>query len=309
MIVRCARCQTAYRLGRASVPERGMRVRCPGCGHVFRVRPATAAGDGEPRPRRLVETRPSHSVDDLSLERDERRPPQLRQRPTTRRTPQTQTRTPTPSPQPMRRALGGQRTLDLSAPETQAGPEMRLETAPFQPGRASPVATPRPEPTPRRSDSPRSRDDLQLAPATPAPFERPADGTGPEQPVSPPATPSPFATPSPLATPSPFGSERPSGAPTAVATRRPKSAAASDLEQARERALRLARVLVSDILVYNQEDRDRALREGTLASTLGAEVNRAWELYKSKVDPEVLRKTSYFKDALNEILAAGQKVF
>jgi hypothetical protein len=180
---------------------------------------------------------------------------------------------------------------------------MRLETAPFQPGQStSPVATPRPEPPPRRSDSPRSRDDLQLAPETPAPSERPR----PQQPVSPPATPSPFATPSPLATPSPFGSERPS---TAVATRLPKSPAASDPEQARERALRLARVLVSDILVYNQEDRDRALREGTLASTLGAEVNRAWELYKSKVDPEVRRKTSYFKDALNEILAAGQKVF
>ena len=46
-----------------------------------------------------------------------------------------------------------------------------------------------------------------------------------------------------------------------------------------------------------------------MASTLGAEVNKAWELYKSKVDAEVLRTTSYFKDALNEILAAGQKVF
>ncbi len=78
---------------------------------------------------------------------------------------------------------------------------------------------------------------------------------------------------------------------------------------AHERARRLARALVSDILVYNQDERDRALHEGNLASALGAEVNRAWDLYKAKVDRQVLQGTSYFKDALNEILADGQKVF
>jgi len=76
-----------------------------------------------------------------------------------------------------------------------------------------------------------------------------------------------------------------------------------------QRAERLARVLVSDILVYNQDVRDRALREGNLASALGAEINRAWELYKTKVDSQVLLSTSYFKDALNEILSNGQKLF
>jgi hypothetical protein len=79
--------------------------------------------------------------------------------------------------------------------------------------------------------------------------------------------------------------------------------------QAQERARRLARALVSDILVYNQETRDRALEEGNLASALGAEVNKAWELYKTKVDPRVLRTTNYFREALNEILADGQEMF
>ena len=73
--------------------------------------------------------------------------------------------------------------------------------------------------------------------------------------------------------------------------------------------MRLARVLVSDILVYNQEARDRALREGRLVSALGGEINKAWELYKSKVGPEVASSTTYFKDALNEILAEGEKIF
>lgn len=100
------------------------------------------------------------------------------------------------------------------------------------------------------------------------------------------------------------------GSGPATATRPVADPATADASgQAHERARRLARALVSDILVYNQEQRDRALGEGNLASALGAEVNKAWELYKGKVEPQVLRTTSYFKDALNEILADGQKVF
>jgi hypothetical protein len=76
-----------------------------------------------------------------------------------------------------------------------------------------------------------------------------------------------------------------------------------------DRARRLARVLVSDILVYNQPARDRALHEGSLASALAPEISKAWDLYKTKVGPEVAGSTPYFKDALNEILAGGETVF
>jgi predicted Zn finger-like uncharacterized protein len=76
-----------------------------------------------------------------------------------------------------------------------------------------------------------------------------------------------------------------------------------------ERAKRLARVLVSDILIYNRERRDEALSEGTLMTTLGEEIKKSWELYKEKVGPEVAGSTNYFKEALNEILADGQEVF
>jgi predicted Zn finger-like uncharacterized protein len=75
------------------------------------------------------------------------------------------------------------------------------------------------------------------------------------------------------------------------------------------RARRLARVLVSDILCYNQEKRDRALVDGTLMTVLGDEIKKSWELYKEKVGPELAKSTNYFKEALNEILADGQKVF
>lgn len=77
----------------------------------------------------------------------------------------------------------------------------------------------------------------------------------------------------------------------------------------RERTKRLARVFVSDILVYNKEKRDRALEEGTLMTVLGAEIKKAWEAYKEKVGPEITESNEYFREALNEILAEGQEIF
>ena len=76
-----------------------------------------------------------------------------------------------------------------------------------------------------------------------------------------------------------------------------------------DRAKRLARVLVSGILCYNQQKRDRALVDGNLMTVLGEEIKKSWELYKEKVGSEVASSTNYFKEALNDILADGQKVF
>jgi predicted Zn finger-like uncharacterized protein len=80
-------------------------------------------------------------------------------------------------------------------------------------------------------------------------------------------------------------------------------------KSAEDRAKRLARVLVSDILWYNRERRDAALRDGTLMTSLSEEIKKSWELYKEKVGPEAAHSTNYFKEALNEILANGQQVF
>jgi len=76
-----------------------------------------------------------------------------------------------------------------------------------------------------------------------------------------------------------------------------------------DRAKRLARVLVSDILCYNREKRDQALQDGTLMTVLGEEIKKSWELYKEKIGPELANSTNYFKEALNEILADGKEVF
>ena len=71
----------------------------------------------------------------------------------------------------------------------------------------------------------------------------------------------------------------------------------------------LARALVSDILVYNREMRDSALAQGNLAEAMSTEIKKSWELYKEKVTPEVANSSDCFREALNEILAEGEKVF
>jgi predicted Zn finger-like uncharacterized protein len=82
-----------------------------------------------------------------------------------------------------------------------------------------------------------------------------------------------------------------------------------EMKKKRERAQRLARVFVSDILVYNKEKRDRSLADGDLITVLGPEIKKAWEAYKEKIGSEVTESSEYFRTALNEILADGQQVF
>jgi predicted Zn finger-like uncharacterized protein len=94
--------------------------------------------------------------------------------------------------------------------------------------------------------------------------------------------------------------------PAQSATITQESAGVSPADQ---KAKRLARALVSDILVYNREKRDKALADGTLVQALGQEIKKSWELYKERVTPEAAASSNHFKDALNEILADGQKIF
>ena len=82
-----------------------------------------------------------------------------------------------------------------------------------------------------------------------------------------------------------------------------------EMKKKRERSKRLARVFVSDILVYNQEKRDRGLAGGDLMTVLGPEIKKAWEAYKAKIGSEVSESSEYFRTALNDILADGQQVF
>jgi predicted Zn finger-like uncharacterized protein len=75
------------------------------------------------------------------------------------------------------------------------------------------------------------------------------------------------------------------------------------------RARRLARALVSDIKVYHPDRWAASAEAGTLRSDFRDEIMKSWEEYVEQVGEEMARQTPYFRDALNQILARGERVF
>ena len=75
------------------------------------------------------------------------------------------------------------------------------------------------------------------------------------------------------------------------------------------KAKRLARALVSDLVTYFPEKRQQGLREGTLKQLFKDEIQKSFEEYVGQVGRDFADSTSHFQDALNDILANGQRVF
>lgn len=75
------------------------------------------------------------------------------------------------------------------------------------------------------------------------------------------------------------------------------------------KAKRLARALVSDLVTYFPQKRDEGLRDGTLKQLFKDEIQKSYEEYTLQVGREFAESTPHFQEALNDILARGQKVF
>jgi predicted Zn finger-like uncharacterized protein len=128
-----------------------------------------------------------------------------------------------------------------------------------------------------------------------------------KQPAASEAAPSqrPAAKP-PAAAPSPASAPRASEPATATAERPSIPFGARDPS---ERAERLARALVSDIVAYHPERRDACLANGTLRTEFREEIMKSWEEYVAQVGDEMAKSTPYFRNALNAILAKGEDLF
>lgn len=75
------------------------------------------------------------------------------------------------------------------------------------------------------------------------------------------------------------------------------------------RAKRIARALVSDIVAYHADRLERSRAGETLRADFREEILKSWEEYVEQVGVDMAKRTPYFRDALNEILARGQPVF
>ncbi|MBN1232598.1 MAG: zinc-ribbon domain-containing protein [Candidatus Coatesbacteria bacterium] len=71
-------------------------------------------------------------------------------------------------------------------------------------------------------------------------------------------------------------------------------------------ARRLARVLASDIVAYNKEKIEKGRKDSNLVEVLKPEIRKSWSLYKRRIPPQIIDKTDYFLEALNEIVL-GEK--
>ena len=288
MNVSCPDCRSIFRVDPAKVPASGVRARCSVCSGVISI-PAptgqiTPAGGGGRTPAPPSESGSQDRPRSAPAGQGGWDPPPFgsaSQRAPAAAPPPTQ-RPASPPPPP--------RTVETPAasrprPESIERSSVTATATPPSPSSGLPEFTP-PPPTPPVA-SPAS-------PGASAPTAPPFVPSG--SPSRPPATPRPPARP-PIASPAAGD-----GGP-----RRPLNPFLS--KDPNQRAKRLARALVSDIITYHPAKHAEGLRDGTLKQLFREEIKKSFEEYIAQVGQQLAESTTYFQEALNEVLAAGKKIF
>ena len=308
MNVSCPECRTVFRLDPAKITSVSMRARCSVCGGLIPVGAAVSWGDELP-------TVPAGAASVASGSS-----PNVRSIASRPKTPAHAGGSSWPPPIPRQQPLSAPpATPSQPAPPNQpsvASPSVRHRTPPFSPKFTPTVqreqssapdekpAARTPGKVPRAAESAPS----SLSPTFGAPLTPPSRTSIPEPPPLPaprPVTPSSlsaagnvsaaFSTPS---TPAP--------APAAVQRKPINPFLANDPNQ---KARRLARALVSDMVAYHPTKRDEGIQAGTLKHLFREEIKKSYEEYVEQVGREFAESTMHFQEALNDVLAGGRKVF
>jgi predicted Zn finger-like uncharacterized protein len=269
MTVNCPECKSVFRVDPAKVPATGVRARCSVCGGII----AIAAG-----------TLP------VSV---------------------------TPSAASLAISAGG--AAGAGASHTATGPSVAAQS------QLTPAASPSFAPPLRRTPAfpvgavatPASGTPAVAAPAMPSSaMPTPAAGMGGLR-ATPRATPaySGIAPALTSARPTPASSGAVSAPTSAPATSAPTPAAGKRSinpflrADPSQRARRLARALVSDLVAYYPQKREEGLRDGTLRQLFRDEIKKSYEEYVEQVGRDVAESAPHFQEALNEILAGGRRLF
>ncbi len=121
-----------------------------------------------------------------------------------------------------------------------------------------------------------------------------------------PAAPSPAFVPKPAATPAPAPAPMRNTPPAPVAIApvappAPVAAANPEREEARERARRLARIAVSEMVLYQPERFATAARDGTLERALELEIQEARALLRQRIGADVLAEGDFVLEELHRV--------
>lgn len=293
MNVNCPECRSVFRVDPAKVPATGVRARCSVCGGVIAI-------SGGTLPVSITPANAAAAVPAFGGG-------------TSRATPARGVSS-SPTPAAASQATAGQGTPARSTPVY--APPLRSATP-----SSSPAFAPAPDQTagPRRFGTPRSATPVASArvgtpaagvPAAPALTARPAGATPrasatvtPLSSVRQPSVGTPAAGTPAAGTPS--AGVPSSGTPSAG--RRPINPFLK--ADPAERARRLARALVSDLVAYQPKKREEGLRDGTLRQLFREEIKKSYEEYVEQVGRDVAEQSPHFQDALNDILAGGRRLF
>jgi hypothetical protein len=203
-----------------------------------------------------------------------------------------------PAAQPVATAPAAAPPAPAPAPVVAAPPPAPVVAAPPPPAPPppAPVAAPAPPPSPVRSVTDMSLDNI--------PVPTPSRPAAPPPPVSAPVAPPP-ARP---AAPAGEEVERPStqfippaGLKGGGAAAQPQSEAARKHDEAR----RFARLLVSEIKLYNEAKVEQGRKNKDLYERLKEDIDRSRQMYDERIPDEVRKQSNYFYDELVRILADG----
>jgi predicted Zn finger-like uncharacterized protein len=85
-------------------------------------------------------------------------------------------------------------------------------------------------------------------------------------------------------------------------TTAPPPHAPQDLSEGHVKARRFARIIVSDIALYNQAKVEEGVRNGTFFDLIADDIREGRSIYVQRVAEEVREGTSYLEDALAELI-------
>ena len=327
MNVSCPECQSVFRVDPARVPGPGIRARCSVCGGIIPITATRSWTDDFATPHDAASL--------LTSSRGGARPGAAGAAALT----EAQTasgRAPAPSfgvsapgaaspamPRPVTPTRvppfsPGRRPTPPSAPVQSAPPNAASSAAPLGQGPAAPprpsgpaapeLAAPGTHAPPGASRVPDVPIGAPISRSQPAAPPGGGSAASPIAPVGRDATPA--SAPMPRTRATGPGGETPSpvraGAEAAAGRSPINPFLANDPNQ---KAKRLARALVSDMVAYHPQKRDEGMRAGTLKQLFREEIKKSYEEYVEQIGKEFAESTSHFQDALNDVLAGGKKVF
>lgn len=82
-----------------------------------------------------------------------------------------------------------------------------------------------------------------------------------------------------------------------------------NMQKVHKDAVKLARQLAKDILLYHKDEVEKGLASGNIKESMKDEIEKSYKFYTQRIQPEIISNTNYFNEALNKIVAKGQKMF